>query len=306
MKIKKLFIGVFVTAFLVGCFAFVIYVSLKTIKPTALKSDSSAAFVEQESKMKLETTISDSCCYRDDFVPTSPIAEDLPEEDFTEEFEPYTIDMLNTGEFHGDEVLAKSGEKWLALFNDGGKSSLVWTKIKVSWVRDGIMDGENEKFTGKKVSVKSKFEPIFLLKNAPTLKAGKAVTLFDSRKIPEDDQYEKTVMQNGFKKDFVLNGKTFTLKVVNKNSTDEYISNGTKLVLTSGDVEQIVYPNSGERVGEFWYLYWAGDIDGDGKLDFYADVSDHYNSSMPTLFLSSEAEKGKLVKEVAGMRTVGC
>lgn len=113
-------------------------------------------------------------------------------------------------------------------------------------------------------------------------------------------------LQNGFKKDFALNGKTFTLKVVNENSTEENISDGTKLMLTSGNVEQIVYPTAGERVGEFWYLLWAGDLDGDGKLDFYADVSDHYNSSMPTLFLSSEAKKGKLVKDVAGIRTVGC
>lgn len=55
-----------------------------------------------------------------------------------------------------------------------------------------------------------------------------------------------------------------------------------------------------------WGIYWAGDLDGDGKLDLYLDLANHYNVGQYRLFLSSPAEKGKLVKEVANFRFVGC
>ena len=46
-------------------------------------------------------------------------------------------------------------------------------------------------------------------------------------------------------------------------------------------------------------ILWAGDIDRDGKLDLLLDLTDHYNVSIPTLFLSSEAAEDELVAEVA-------
>ena len=41
---------------------------------------------------------------------------------------------------------------------------------------------------------------------------------------------------------------------------------------------------------------------GDGKLDLYVQVGYHYNSTQRKLFLSSQAKKGKLVREVADWR----
>ena len=53
-------------------------------------------------------------------------------------------------------------------------------------------------------------------------------------------------------------------------------------------------------------LIWAGDIDGDGTLDLIMDLSTHYNSSNMTLFLSSKAEEGQLLKKVSCISTKGC
>jgi hypothetical protein len=53
-------------------------------------------------------------------------------------------------------------------------------------------------------------------------------------------------------------------------------------------------------------LVWAGDLDGDGRLDLYMDLTDHYNVTNYVLFLSSRAVTGELVKQVASRRYVGC
>ena len=53
-------------------------------------------------------------------------------------------------------------------------------------------------------------------------------------------------------------------------------------------------------------LYFAGDLDRDGRLDLVFDTSDHYNLSRPTLLLSSLAADGTLVGEAAQYQSVGC
>jgi hypothetical protein len=53
-------------------------------------------------------------------------------------------------------------------------------------------------------------------------------------------------------------------------------------------------------------LIWAGDLDHDGALDLYMDLTNHYNVTEYTLFLSSSAGPGRLVHKVASKRYVGC
>jgi hypothetical protein len=53
-------------------------------------------------------------------------------------------------------------------------------------------------------------------------------------------------------------------------------------------------------------ILFAGDIDGDGFLDLIIDTSRHYNSTIPTLYLSKPAAGGHLVKPVGQHETVGC
>lgn len=53
-------------------------------------------------------------------------------------------------------------------------------------------------------------------------------------------------------------------------------------------------------------LLFAGDLDGDGLLDLIIDTSDHYNVSKPTLFMSSPAGDGHMLRAVAHLYSVGC
>ena len=51
--------------------------------------------------------------------------------------------------------------------------------------------------------------------------------------------------------------------------------------------------------GKKLLILWVGDLDGDGKPDFLLDTSDNYETTTVTLFLSSIANKGELVKFAA-------
>ena len=217
----------------------------------------------------------------------------------------HEIEMLLTGTFHADEITAKSGEMWFGLFRKNGKSVFVKTKIKVASVRDEIVDEAGEK-TGKEVGVNYGSEPIFLLKDPKNLSKGAVETLFYSDSTDETQQYSEQVLHNGSKKIFELKGQAFALKVVNEKSSDENDLTDAKLVLVSGDTEQILYqPTEDGFKAEFLSVLWIGDLDRDGKPDLFLDIS-RENQSGYTLFLSSHAEKGKLVKEVAAFGTVGC
>jgi hypothetical protein len=213
----------------------------------------------------------------------------------------FKIKLLETGEgFHGDEVEAKSGETWLGLFQEGDRYFLRSTKLKIRRVHDSIVDNEKQK-TGKSVFTNNKSEAVFLLKNAKLPSESEVKTIF----FAED--YDKAIeFKNGSEKNFEFNGKSYNLRVENKLTSEEFLGKGSKLILSHNGKEQTLSYLAEGCNDCYWYLYWIGDLDKDGKADFYFNLSPHYNVSDKRLFLSSPAEKGKLVKNVASFRTTGC
>jgi hypothetical protein len=207
------------------------------------------------------------------------------------------INLIETGEFHGDEITAKSGERWLGLFPTPGGFELSPARLKVETVLDPIVD-ENPKIkTGKKVSVIHARKPLFLLKGAGFLRATAVRTVFAG---------DENNLVNGESVDLRLGGKSYKLKVVSNDPTPvSYVVANSRLILSSGAKSQVVF--SVEQPDDAgWSLLWAGDLDGDGKLDLYMDLHNKYNSSQRRLFLSSQASHGNLVKEVAEFSAVGC
>jgi hypothetical protein len=228
---------------------------------------------------------------------------------------PHRIKLLETGDgFHGDEVKAKSGETWLGLFSKNGKSVLRSTKIKIRRVYDDIADYPNKrKKTGKSVSVHDAERPLFLLKNAETLTQGEVSTLFRGitwREISEDENLEGapdeylTGLVKGFAQKYKIGGKEFKLSVIEaKNENHERI---LALISEHKGNRQILHTMNIAHNSDLGTLYWVGDLDRDGKPDFYADLFVHYNVGNKTLFLSSKAGKGKIAKKAAYFWTTGC
>jgi hypothetical protein len=217
---------------------------------------------------------------------------------------------LETGEvFHGEQIDAKSGETWLGLFREQEDYSLRSTKIKIRRVHDEIVDDETRK-TGKNVSVEGKLKPIFLLKNANKLREANITTLFYGLTMDEISEAEEselvsnetlTTLVKDFVQKYKINGEEYELKVIeSKNKNNENIF---ALILESDGIRQVLHTSSESGVGT---LYWVGDLDRDGQPDFYFSLYIQENTEYRNLFLSSEAEAGKLVKKVAVFSTSGC
>ncbi len=92
------------------------------------------------------------------------------------------------------------------------------------------------------------------------------------------------------------------------------ISN-SEVIITKDGTEQLLGEYRAFCEGDsVWYLgddafpslIWAGDLDKDGKLDFLMDLTNHYNASKITLFLSSHAINEEIVRKVAVFTIVGC
>jgi len=296
MKITKTFISVFLLTFLIG------YVSVLPTQKVSPKIITVTAIPE---KLPMPS-----------IAPTSELETIEEVEHWTdEEKNPYKIKLLETGEgFHGDQIDAKSGDIWLGLFKEQGSYSLRSTKIKIRRVRDDIIDGANgTKKTGKSVDVEGKLKPIFLLKNAGKLREAKITTLFQGLTMDEISEVEESKLIRNetlttLKKDFVqkykIGGKAYGLKVIEaKNKNNQKI---LALILENDGIRQVLHTINAEYADSLGTLSWVGDLDRDEKPDFYFDLYIQENVVYRVLFLSSEADKEKLVKIVAEFWTTGC
>jgi len=200
------------------------------------------------------------------------------------------VKLLQTGDFHSEEVPYRSGEKWLGLFRINGSYSLIETTIrKTSSKHKGLYDTN--------VSTTTAGDPVFLLRGAPDLSPGEIRTVFDSTL---DDQYG--YFTDSMPKGFGLAGSFWKLRAENLSLSGPPTM-GTSLVLERlGGETQILrhLPNGCDDCG--WSVEWVGDLNRDGHLDFLIDLSGHYNSSEPTLFLSKDG----IVRVFAGFHRVGC
>ncbi len=214
------------------------------------------------------------------------------------------IQLIEAGDFHGDQVPARSGEKWLGLYANDATSELIISRLKVILVEDEINDGRGSgRKTGKGVFVDRKTEPVFLLRNAPMLQPGKAITIY------QDTNNEQThSLFSGNLSALNLNGQPYRFSFQHHCYSAEAPDQPAcaELKLTDGVTTQTIFQTNDPRVWADWYLRWAGDLDLDGRLDFYLTGSDEENALKRRLFLSSAASAGTLVKQVAEFVTTGC
>jgi hypothetical protein len=210
--------------------------------------------------------------------------------------------ILETGDFHHEEVRARTGERWLGLYVTDKGSFLADSVLTVAAVKDDVVDDvKSSRKTGKRVSVNRREQPVVLAKGASTLRPGPVSTVFNGRMS----------LTNAASLDLRLGPTSYGLSVATKNTEYSFAidRNDAKLILSrDSENEQVLYDlgGTGQPIEGYWELLWAGDMDGDNKLDLYVQVGWHYNSTQRKLFLSSYARKGKLVSEVGELYTVGC
>ena len=205
--------------------------------------------------------------------------------------------MLPGEMYHSDEVHGKNGELWLGLLRTatgGYRTALVHAKVTA--VQDPVVDEENQR-TGKRVGIAEPGRPVFLLKGYDAL-AGRFV------RTSVDGRFK---LSQHAESNFYFAGRKIELQV-QPSGRKEKFPPGTTVEIFQVQLKQ------GEQVAPLplvvtdynqVHLLWAGDLDGDGKVDLLFEDSG-YNWSSSRLFLSSAAKRGEAVAEVGQFYTTGC
>lgn len=212
--------------------------------------------------------------------------------------------LIEPGQFHGDEITARRRQFWLGLFVNGRNAFLRYSKIRVRTVFDDITDYGTRKKTGKSVSINGRRKPVFLLRGVIGLSPGPVTSVFQ-----QTMNFEQTLAKVPVR--LKLGKRSYVLKVISpdKDPTpcrDQAYPRNARLVLVSGKSSQTLYTLDDCGNDPSWCLLWAGDLDRDGKLDLYVNVTQHYDISERRLFLSSRARRGRLVRHAAAFVTGGC
>ncbi len=306
MKIQKILLGVFMLSFLTGLF-FVISTNNifkfdngdKLIKQSILVSNKSGKEIPKKVK-----PIENEFIIPYDEAKNYGGSELLDKGYFLDLDRKYKYKLLEIGEYHGDQINAKSGEKWLGIFAAHTGIFVKKTKIKVTRVHDVIVDDNPVQKTGKKVSVLGESLPFLLINGVKDFDEGEVKTYFKGltgNETPGLEEYS-TDIRKDFSQKYNVNGEIYTLhtaKVFDKQGAERFV-----LLFESSKKKQIIHISREEDyLGE---LFWVGDLDRDGKPDIFLSPWIQENTSLNILLLSSEAEGNKLIKVAAILATSGC
>lgn len=198
----------------------------------------------------------------------------------------YPIQLLFVGHHHSDEVDEKLiKQKWIGIFKNSNGFYLKETSIISHRVQD-IADEGNEK-TGWNISTPQKDSCLYLIYKGKFLREGAIKTISTIESLAIGDSIN---LKFDDKKYTLVNKKLCAFKSI-------------LLFKSANKIDTLDYLISGEKNLQILLI---GDFDRDGKLDLLIDLSDQENLYYPSLFLSSPAYKGKLLKKVAVHTSVGC
>lgn len=206
------------------------------------------------------------------------------------------------GTFHGDEPVARDGERWLALESVDGRMRLAPARVRVGRVHDPVLDADGEA-TGTEVDAPGVPAATMLLRG-PGLRAGAI------------EAGEVTAAREGDVAAFRFRGADYRLMPrcpATPPAGEE--AQACEIVLASARGTQPIARWQRWRGGDGRLQYdedarptllHVADFDRDGRPDLILDTADHYNADEPTLLLSAPAARGQHVRRVASLRSVGC
>jgi hypothetical protein len=188
---------------------------------------------------------------------------------------PHTY-VLETGSY--DQITIGDGEIWLGVYPAADHTEIRQCTLRVSRVPNPV-DGTYPNQVTKIACTDS--NPLFMLKGSAKVKPGNVTALYRQG----DDYPDKIAV--------ALNGKSYLLQTSDTQSVE-------RLTLKAGS-QQMVLGECGSR--DSIYPVWAGDLDGDGRLDVYVRIEHHNFGVEQILFLSSADATGKAMTAQAAKFT---
>ncbi|HXN45887.1 MAG TPA: hypothetical protein VN893_04555 [Bryobacteraceae bacterium] len=203
--------------------------------------------------------------------------------------------LIEAGTFHAGEISDTDAGPWLGLFPDGHR--YVWRDaiVDVKAVRDDSVDARDLR-TGREVSVRGGASPVFLVRGGEDLRVAN---------VDGYRELELRALRNGDQLKLTLGKQEFLLRVANPRRHGDADMAGSSLELVSNGVTQLLYSAPENASEPAWEILWAGDLDGDGKLDLYLQLGADSGVSERILFVSTMAASGQLVGEFAVFATKG-
>ena len=211
------------------------------------------------------------------------------------------------GDYHDGEVTARAGERWQGLYPAARGVEVRSFRLGVETVRDRLLDDDGAAPTGVRVTT-----PFSALPHPDAPPEGPALVLVRRPGAPFPAR-PATALAGAWPVErgalsLRLGARTYQLEVTEgpeRAGPDGVWRTGRVLVLSDGERRQPVsVVGTGDGGGPA--VLWAGDLDGDGRLDLLVDETTYYYASAPALFLSSEAAPGALVRRVGAQHTSGC
>jgi hypothetical protein len=220
-------------------------------------------------------------------------------------------EILRTGLFHGDEVSAEVAGSWYGLFEEEEGFALVETRVRVQSVFDPLVDMPGEA-TGWLVTADSEVDPLLLVRGLPGLAEGPVITVAaGGDDLEVGGSYSLSEGPRGWYALAAFGTAEAPPDLYASPRVSDYelrLYRHPPLAL-SGPAEAAV----SQQLVHFEalmdgrpQLLWAGDLDRDGQLDLLMDATFHYNVSDYTLWTSSGAPEGQLVRQAARFATSGC
>ncbi len=115
----------------------------------------------------------------------------------------------------------------------------------------------------------------------------------------------------GNKVDIVLNKERCSVKSTGTSGAEGEAPKKFKIVFSCGSRSQVLWDIEKPALDDFSFddpgfkVLWAGDYDGDGKIDLKMELSPKYSCSRKVTLLSSKAKKSELVG-VSGASNIVC
>lgn len=215
-----------------------------------------------------------------------------------------SLQMTGTGNFHEEEVSASMAEqKWMGLFlSDERQWYISATELHLSRVYDPVADDEESQRSGWHISTSNKDSCLLLVVGTASWKEGEVpvvpiqgLTLYPGDSIVFEFQSISYKME--------ASGRKMT------SETGEVTVEDYRLFLYAtidGQEQKVLLAAQPTFNENMIQVMFAGDMDGDGRLDLLLDTSSHYNNTQPTLYLSKAAPSGELIAPVGFYSATGC